>query len=418
MGARAISPLPKSVEQSSSPLITSRQSSLEIGKNSTKLDGSAGSALSSICPGGFKNKVKPVSENPTQEVSVPSGGGVFNKILTRVPSTKSKKCSVVLPDVSATEVEDIDHIEEFLDSSYIRQWLAPGEARDLLEHLLILGKDRIDSLKNENPEKDYKFLSLQFGEGRPLDKARALDRQGIDYESWLKIQEPTSKLALYAQRIRKRFNLDDNSLNSMIVNIFYSGESMCTPAHHMSVTSLQEDSSHIFLSLGSTRDLILCDNNDDGKILANDFTIKREWTIGNGDLFILGSNTNQQYCHAIQKDLNIKEIRIEILFRTINKNFIDINGKTKLAHYSNGNMHDIRGEVISTLHIDDIGNRELIGDLIERREEELISQRLRNNKVNGTVRRKTSRDELVISRNSRSESLVNHTASILENIHE
>lgn len=120
--------------------------------------------------------------------------------------------------------------------------------------------------------------------------------------------------------------------------------------------------------------------------------ISRQWRVCHGDLFAIGSQTNDSYLHAITREPSCTGLRVSIIFRSIDKSFIDLDGKwisvasTSLAEYciqwnpflspappkeavySDGKRRTFRAECISTTNYTDCGSREHLADLITERE--------------------------------------------------
>ena len=75
---------------------------------------------------------------------------------------------------------------------------------------------------------------------------------------------------------------------------------------------------------------MLCDNSDAGQFDKAMMSISREWRVGHGDLVALGPATNEALMHAVTREPGNTNMRISVIFRTIDKSFIDLNGKSVL----------------------------------------------------------------------------------------
>jgi len=138
--------------------------------------------------------------------------------------------------------------------------------------------------------------------------------------------------------------------------------------------SLEDNSSIICLSLGATRDFILCDNDDCGKFIREELNIRREWSVGNGDLYVLGPETNLKYCHVVPKDSTVRNARISVICRTVDKSFIDLQAEPKTVTYANGTSRTLYGECISCKGFEDSGSREHIAELVLKREQRKLAK--------------------------------------------
>jgi len=256
----------------------------------------------------------------------------------------------------------------FMDSFYFKQWLNKSEADELFEHLKKIGENNRPKIDPNQNELKYPLWSIYYGYKRKLDGARALDRWGSYHESWTRVLEPTDMIKKYCDKLRKDFNLSDDSVNSIVVNYYFDGDTTYIPAHCDTTACLEENSSVYCLSLGVERDFILSPVEDCGKYLKENLNITKEWRVSHGDLFALGQLTNENYCHTVPKEKNLPKLRISVIFRSVSKSFIDLNAVQKSVEYASGNIHKFRAECIKTLDYNDKGSREHIADLIFRRE--------------------------------------------------
>ena len=88
-----------------------------------------------------------------------------------------------------------------------------------------------------------------------------------------------------------------------------------------------KDDSHVFcLSLGATRSFLLVDNDNSGEYHYENMKIYKEWKVAHGDMFALGQKTNEKYCHAVPKESALKSMRISVIFRTVSKSFVNLQG--------------------------------------------------------------------------------------------
>ena len=77
--------------------------------------------------------------------------------------------------------------------------------------------------------------------------------------------EPTDEIAKLCAKARQFFNLPDYALNSVVVNYYWDGAHTHIPAHRDTTACLENNSKIHCLSLGATRDFILCENTDAGE---------------------------------------------------------------------------------------------------------------------------------------------------------
>ena len=238
--------------------------------------------------------------------------------------------------------------EKFMDSVLIRGWLTKEESLTLFEHLKDVGE------KHNHPRTDkrkpsfvrYPLWSLYYGFRRKKDGARALDRWGSYHESWCRVMEPTDILAKYCAKLRRDFHLSDESVNSVVVNYYYDGDTTYIPAHRDTTACLEEGTHVHCLSLGAARDFLLTSNEDTGKFEKENMTIEREWRVRDGDLFSLGDNTNAAFLHAVPREKALSKMRISVIFRSVDKSFINLEGERRHVEYASGNIHTFSAECI------------------------------------------------------------------------
>lgn len=109
-----------------------------------------------------------------------------------------------------------------------------------------------------------------------------------------------------------------------------------------------------------------------------------------GDLVALGQKTNEDYLHCVPKEPTVSKMRISIIFRSIDKSFINLGtvsiyspipsilitiiysiletAENKIAKYANGKEKSFKAELITTKSYLDDGEKEHIVDLINARE--------------------------------------------------
>jgi hypothetical protein len=178
------------------------------------------------------------------------------------------------------------------------------------------------------------------------------------------------ELVKVAKDISLSMGLPADSLNSIVVNYYFDGASTYIPAHRDTVSCLEANSRVYCLSLGATRDFLLVNNSDRGKFVKEDMSVSKEWAVGHGDIFGLGQETNTKYCHCVPQDKQLQGMRISVIFRSIDKSFIDLKAQTISVKYANGELKPFSAELITTKNSKDIGTREHIAWLIADREEE------------------------------------------------
>lgn len=306
-----------------------------------------------------------------------------------IDEEKSMYCSVRAPAMKKSEVK-MPKKEKFQDSLFWKGWYSTDNTDELYVELKKIGeknqpKNTADAVKNKTK---YPLWSKYYGYARKKDNARALDRWGSYHESWVRVDEPPEILRKCCEKLRKDFNLSENGVNSILVNYYYDGENTYIPAHRDTTNSLEDGSQIFCLSLGCSRDFILCPNEDVGKYEKNDITQIKAWQVNHGDLFALGQKTNDDYCHVVPKDPTVKNLRISIIFRSVSKSFINLDATPKKAIYANGKEKIFKAECITTKDCDDEGTKEHIADLINLRE---IAKKelLQNNGENTLISRQS-----------------------------
>lgn len=242
----------------------------------------------------------------------------------------------------------------------------------MLEFLTEIGEKQrshaVLSSGKVQPKSKYPLWAKYYGYRRQLDGARALDRWGSNYESWIRVAEPPEILAGVCKKLKKQFNLPAEALNSIVVNYYFDGTSTYIPAHRDTTTSLQDASAIYCLSLGVARDFVLCSPTDAGKHVKSDMRISHEFRVRQGDLFALGPQTNETYCHAVPQECAQPGMRISIMFRTVDKSFIDLHAPAQPVVYANNVRRIFTAECVTTTGIADSGTREHIANLISTRE--------------------------------------------------
>lgn len=311
----------------------------------------------------ISEQVKSLVSNVVKSMSPPT---------TRRLSTKpNSETSLSIPSV-----EQSSHCETFMDSTYLHNWLSQEEADELFACLAVIGeaqRPKDTSIANKMHSK-YPLWTKYYGLARSEDGARALDRWGSYHESWTRVSEPPAVLARCADRIRQTFNLPSNTsefVNSMVVNYYYDGQNTYIPAHRDTTACLKDNSNIFCLSLGATRDFILCDNSDAGKYSYDDIdSVIKSFSVQHGDLFAIGAETNEKYCHCVPQEKHVQSMRISVIFRSVDKSFIDVDKAVeKVAFYATGREKTFAAECVTTSNHSDIGTREHIADLINTREQ-------------------------------------------------
>lgn len=269
------------------------------------------------------------------------------------------------------------NIEYFDDTFYIKSFLNDIEATNLFNELAIIGEaHRSERPATINPK--YPLWALYFGLKRNKDNSRALDRWGSYHESWCRVLEPSDTLKKVADKIRAAFNLNPNSCNSMVVNYYFDGDTTYIPAHRDTVYCLEDNSSIFCLSLGAERSFVLSSNDDIGKYKMEELQVAKDWRVKHGDLVALGQITNENYLHSIPKENSVSTMRISIIFRSIDKSFINLEtAESKAAIYANGRNKIFAAELISTKGYDDEGQKEHLVDLINERERIKVEKKLK-----------------------------------------
>jgi hypothetical protein len=313
------------------------------------------------------------SERIVQEVQF-----LISSTLRNMQAKEDEKNTAKRQLSAALSVNSLFEPERFLDSMYFPKWLPAEQADELFTYLAKIGElNRPSHIENECKIKSkYPLWSKYYSFRRSLDGAMALDRWGSYHEGWIRTEEPPELLQHVASCLRKEFRISDDSINSILVNYYYHGEHTYIPAHRDTTAWLEEGSHIICLSLGASRDFVLCDNADVGKFEKENMNISKEWRVNHGDIFAIGQQTNQLYCHAVPQESNNQKLRISIVFRSVDKSFIDYSCSEKVAYYHDLQEKPFKAEIITTNNYNDHGTREHLADLITRREEK------RKNKFN------------------------------------
>lgn len=297
-------------------------------------------------------------------------------------------------------------VDNFDDSSYHKSWLSDIESEALFQHLKTIGEEKRP--RNGNSPKismKYPLWALYYGIKRQKDDAIAVDRWGSPYESLLRVEEPSAEIIACCEKLKISFGLKSSSINSVVVNYYLDGDTNFIPGHRDSVACLEENSSIYCLSLGATRSFILADNAYCGQSERQKIGIVKEWRVGHGDLFSLGPQTNENYCHTVPIEPALKSMRISVIFRTVSKSFVDFNGPLKTVNYASDKTKDFSAVLITTNGFNDSGLREHVADLIQIRENEKRMKKLtvhtkevlpRNSYLMDNIKR--LHDEIIIRR--------------------
>jgi alkylated DNA repair dioxygenase AlkB len=260
-------------------------------------------------------------------------------------------------------------VDNFDDSSYHKSWLSDIESEALFQHLKIIGEEKRPR-NGSSPQVSMKYplWALYYGIKRQKDNAIAVDRWGSPYESLLRVEEPSVEIIACCEKLKKSFGLKSSSINSIVVNYYFDGDTTFIPGHRDSVACLEENSSIYCLSLGATRSFILADNAYCGQSEREKIDVAKEWRVGHGDLFSLGPQTNENYCHTVPIEPALKSMRISVIFRTVSKSFVDFNGPVKTVNCASDTTKEFSAELITTDGFNDPGLREHVADLIQIRE--------------------------------------------------
>lgn len=266
--------------------------------------------------------------------------------------------------------------ERLSDSTFLPNWLSKAEADALYQHFSLLAARARPTSHSLAARSKYPMWCRYYGLPRPLDQALALDRWGSYHESWLRVEEPPEILLATAAKLSTTFGLAEGEINSFLVNFYFNGEDCYIPAHRDTTACLRDGSCVNCLSLGATRDFVLCANEDLGKFQRETMTIHHNFRVHHGDLFAIGPQTNEDFLHSVVQDKDVKELRISIIFRSIDKSFLDKHSLEKEAIYANGQRRLFTAEAIVCEGINDPGRREHIADLINEREKMILCDRI------------------------------------------
>ncbi|KAJ1409271.1 hypothetical protein B484DRAFT_403243 [Ochromonadaceae sp. CCMP2298] len=258
----------------------------------------------------------------------------------------------------------------FMDSVFIKKFLSTRECQGLFDCLAVLGeKNRPSALADAaKVHNKYPLWTKYYGCRRNKDGARALDRWGSNHESWMRVEEPPTELQEICGKLRRHFGLQAEAANSIVVNYYYDGDSTYIPAHRDTTACLQEESSIYCLSLGASRDFVLCANEDAGKYVKEQMSVRQHYRVEDGDMFSLGQRTNERYCHAVPQEPGLSRMRISIIFRSVDKSFLG-EAVPKDAQYADGHVRTFALRCITTQGMGDEGTSEHLADLIAERED-------------------------------------------------
>ena len=374
----------------------------------------------------------------------------------------------------------------FLDSVHLPQWLARDEADELFRTFARVAEQQRprDLAQARATHSKYPLWTKTYGLRRGLDRAVSLDRWGAYPEGWLRVDEdPPAVLLRVRERLlrefypprqwRERFrdehthshtdshteshlneshthseseHSQEEGINSMVVNFYFTRRDTYIPAHRDTTACLEAESEVLCLSLGAARDFSLVPNAQCGVYRAQELDVVRQFRVRHGDLFALGRETNELYCHVvpqekesesetshahmhtthdvhinnnnnskasasdicdnINSDPSIKnntnsnentnnknnnneicpsntdfeggEMRISIIFRSVNKSFLDRSESVpeKQVTYASGKTRSFRAECVTCSGYADPGTRVHIADMIQERENQKMIEKL------------------------------------------
>ena len=195
-----------------------------------------------------------------------SGGAVASGDGARAATaeTATAEASGGAAAAGATTPETLEEDVRFSDSRLVRDFLSPAEADALLEEL-----ENVKSSRRRRRRPRYALRTDYYGAPRQTDGALAHDRWGADYESWARVRPLPDSLERARRRVaaqdRGSFDVDgppaNASANSVAVN-YYEDQRVPIAAHQDSIASLVEGSPIHCLTLGATREFVLCDLGD------------------------------------------------------------------------------------------------------------------------------------------------------------
>lgn len=353
----------------------------------------------------------------------------------------------------------------FLDSAHLSQWLARDEADELFRTFARVAEQQRprDLAQARATHSKYPLWTKTYGLRRGLDGAVSLDRWGAYPEGWLRVDEdPPAVLLRVRERLlrefypprqwRERFrdkhtdphtahthththseseHSQEEGINSMVVNFYFTRRDTYIPAHRDTTACLEGESEVLCLSLGAARDFALVPNAQCGAYRAQELDVVRQFRVRHGDLFALGRETNELYCHVvpqekesesnnnnnskagadisdnIHSDPSVKnntnshenihnknnnnneiyptnadieggEMRISIIFRSVNKSFLDRSESVpeKQVTYASGKTRSFRAECVTCSGYADPGTRVHIADMIQERENQKMLEKL------------------------------------------
>ena len=178
---------------------------------------------------------------------------------------------------------------------HLPQWLGPAQADALLAHL--------------EARTDWTQGSVRmFGRHVPEPRLTLFEADpGINYtyaQRRLEGHGWSPELAALRDEFRAQFDLETNTV---LANLYRDGrDSMGW--HRDREPELGPDPHIASLSLGEARDFDVRSDTDG--------TLRR-YTLGHGDLLIMGTQSQTKWTHRVPKRLKIKYLRINLTFRHV-----------------------------------------------------------------------------------------------------
>ena len=277
----------------------------------------------------------------------------------------------------------------FEDSSLVNGFMGNEQADELFLTLLSIDeKHRAQNVRRVivvSGAPKYPSWTKHYGCARKRDGAMALnpgDRNqlqtwGCDYEGWTRLEEPPMVLKACCTKLKEYFGLEEQAVNSIEVHFSYNANASeaVAVAQCENTDCLQSGSTSYHLTLGAPTKIMISGKEDVGKrIKSEQVPTKQLFPMKQGDLFALGPITNSQYCHAAvptlqqQNTEDSSSLRISVIFRSVDKFFIDQRAQVVQATYFGGKIRHFTSECITTKSYDDIGTREHVAYLINHRE--------------------------------------------------
>jgi hypothetical protein len=197
-------------------------------------------AIKSHCQGDVKRLSTKVEHSPnippcvnsprnlrsTRQIqpSCPKDDGIRSAVTTDSNDRKSIR--------SNSKRDSKKSVDKFDDSSYHKSWLSESESEAFFLHLKAVGEEKRPRTGAPVSMK-YPLWALYYGMKRQKDNAIAVDRWGSPYESLLRVEDPSAETIACCEKLKKTFGLQFSSVNSIVVNYYFDGDSTFIPGMYI-----------------------------------------------------------------------------------------------------------------------------------------------------------------------------------------